>query len=78
MLISLCNVTLVASSVFCLCYCIWKIHSYGISARKINAYEYFAESFGLAPTGRVNSVEPVKLHFTPQLLLHALNMCHLL
>ena len=45
---------------------------------EINAYEYSAEAFGLAPAGRVNSVKPVKLHFKPQLLLRALNMCHLL
>lgn len=76
MLISLCNITLVASSVFRICYCIWKIRSYGICAREI-VYEYFTESFGLAHTGRVNSVEPVKLRFKPQ-LLSALNMCHLL
>jgi len=40
---------------------------------EINAYEYSAEAFGLAPAGRVNSVKPVKLHFKPQLLLRALN-----
>ena len=55
-----------------------EMRSCGISAREINAYEYSAESFGLARTGRVNSVEPVEVHFKPQLLLHALNMCHLL
>jgi hypothetical protein len=32
---------------------------------EIYAYEYSAESFGLAPAGRVNSVKPVKLHFKP-------------
>jgi hypothetical protein len=76
--ISVCNITLVVSLVFCICYCIWKIRSYGISAREVNVYKYSTESFGLAPTGRVKSVEPVKLHFKPQLLLHTLNMCHLL
>lgn len=69
MLISLSNITLVANSVFCICCCIWKMCSYGICARGINVYEYSTESFGLARTGRVNSVDPVKLHFKPQLLL---------
>jgi len=78
MLISLCNITLVASSVFGICCCIWKIRSYGICAREINVYEYSTESFSLVHSGRVNSVEPMKLHFKPQLLFCALNMCHLL